>query len=80
MLMETSYVKFSGPFRLLLLFFISRAEKNLVVDLRWFQVFLPEADMKKSYLWSLKNYFVFKWKNISAQSVLQGLALKRKGK
>ena len=80
MLMETSYVKFSAPFRLLLLFFISRAEKNLVVDLRWFQVFLPEADMKKSYLWSLTNYFVFKWKHISAQSVLQGLALKRKGK
>ena len=48
-------------------FFISRAEKNLVVDLRWFQVFLPEVDMKKSYLWSLTNYFVFKWKHISAQ-------------
>ena len=47
--------------------FISRAEKNLVVDLRWFQVFLPEVDMKKSYLWSLTNYFVFKWKHISAQ-------------
>lgn len=79
MLLETSCVKFSAPFWLLLLFFISRAEKNLVVDLRCFQVFLPEVDMKKSYLWSLTNYFVIKWKHISAQWVLQGLALKRKG-